>query len=297
MYISNFTYHKPLSLVEACKILEQSENGAPIAGGTDILVEIKNGLRHNDDIVSLSEIEELKVLDVDSDYLFIGAGITHNELKISPIINRDFPSVCEAASMIGTEQIRNTATVGGNLCTGASCCDMAPVLIALNSEVEIANSRGKRKLSLKDFFIIHKDTSLKKGEIMTKIIVPLANQNVGVAFEKFGLREAASISVASASAMIKVEDGKCADSCVVIGAVAPTPKISKIASDILTGIKINELVQNSPALTKAGKGAASEALPLDDIRGTADYRRNIVNVLAQRAISRAAARANNSTNQ
>jgi aerobic carbon-monoxide dehydrogenase medium subunit len=295
MYILDFKYHKPQTLKEACRILEQSENAAPLAGGTDVLVEIKKGLRHNDDIVSLAEIQELKLIEEKENRLFIGAGVTHNELKNSQFVKEKYPSLVETASMIGTEQIRNTATVGGNLCTGASCCDMAPVLIALNADVEITNTKERRIISLKDFFIFHKETSLNKGELMTKIIVPLSEKNTGVGFEKFGLREAASISVASASAFVKVEDGKCVDSRIVIGAVAPIPKISEEASNILNGANITELSEESSVLKEVGEAAAADSLPLDDIRGTADFRRDIINTLTRRAVLKAVARAINST--
>ena len=245
MYLQDFIYHKPATLQEACKLLESKKNAAVIAGGTDILVEIKKGLRHNDNIVSLSGIKELKILEESENQLVMGAAVTHNEIKNSKFIKEKFPALTEAASLIGTDQVRNTATVGGNLCTGASCCDMAPVLIASNASVEIVSTNGKRIVALKDFFVFHKETSIGKGEIMTKIIIPLPDKNTGVGFEKFGLREAASISVASASAFVKVEDGVCVDSRIVVGAVAPIPKIIKKASKVFNGAKVTELLEGS----------------------------------------------------
>ncbi|MGB5847486.1 MAG: xanthine dehydrogenase family protein subunit M [Ignavibacteriaceae bacterium] len=293
MYIQSFTYHKPATLLEACKLLESQKNAAAIAGGTDILVEIKKGLRHNDNIVSLSGIKELKILEETNNQLLIGAAVTHNEIKKSKFIKGKFPALAEAASQIGTDQVRNTATVGGNLCTGASCCDMAPVLIASNASAEIVSTNGKRIVSLKDFFVFHKETSIRKGELMTKIIVPLSEPGTGVCFKKFGLRDASSISVASASAFIKVEDDVCVDSRIVIGAVAPIPKISEKASEVLNGAKIIELSEGSSVLKEVGEAAASDSFPLDDIRGTADFRRDIVNILVQRAVLKAAKRAIN----
>ena len=140
MYLTDFTYHKPDSIEKVFKLIEETENPALLAGGTDVLVEIKKGLRNNDVIISLKEINELKLLSHDNKNLILGAGVTHNEVKHSPIINEKLPALVEAASNIGTEQIRNTGTIGGNLCTGASCCDMALVLIAYNADVEIASS-------------------------------------------------------------------------------------------------------------------------------------------------------------
>lgn len=290
MYLDDFKYHRPKTLEEACQLLEQCINCAPIAGGTDVLVEIKKGLRHNDEIVSLKEIAELKLLNKDKNNLYIGAGVTHNEVKKSLIIKENFSALSEAASNIGTEQIRNTGTVGGNLCTGASCCDMAPVLIAYNADVEIASSTKRRVVSLKDFFIHHKETSLAKGEIMTKIIVPIPKSGEGVSFLKFGLREAASISVASVSVRINSGGDVCTDSCVVIGAVAPTPRISSKAIEVLNNKKITDLINNEEMLKSIGEASAKDSLPLDDLRGSAKFRKQLVNILTQRAVVTAAKR-------
>ena len=290
MYLDDFKYHRPKTLEEACQLLEQCINCAPIAGGTDVLVEIKKGLRHNDEIVSLKEIAELKLLNKDKNNLYIGAGVTHNEVKKSLIIKENFSALSEAASNIGTEQIRNTGTVGGNLCTGASCCDMAPVLIAYDAKVEIASSTKRRVVSLKDFFIHHKETSLAKGEIMTKIIVPIPKSGEGVSFLKFGLREAASISVASVSVRINSDGDVCTDSCVVIGAVAPTPRISSKAIEVLNNKKITDLINNEEMLKSIGEASAKDSLPLDDLRGSAKFRKQLVNILTQRAVVTAAKR-------
>jgi CO/xanthine dehydrogenase FAD-binding subunit len=293
LYLKDFTYHKPQTLTEACRILEQCNNGAPIAGGTDILVELKKGLRQNEDVVSLMDIKELKTINETRSELIIGACATHNEVLKSSLVKKIIPALSEAASKIGTHQIRNTGTIGGNLCTGASCCDMAPILIALNASVEIVNSSLKRVVSLKDFFIFHKETSLKKGELMTKIIVPLPQSNVGTSFEKFGLRETASISVASVSVSIISDGNNCTDSCIVIGAVAPTPRISKKGSEVLNGKKIEALTKDSALLKLIGETVVKDSLPVDDLRGSAEFRRQLVNVLTQRAVVKAAKRSIN----
>jgi len=284
LYLKDFTYHRPQTISEACSILERSQDGAPIAGGTDVLVEFKKGLRQTEDIVSLIDIKELKVISENEIGISIGACATHNEVFRSSLINKKFSALSLAASKIGTEQIRNTGTIGGNLCTGASCCDMAPVLIALNASVEIVGSTITRVVSLKDFFIFHKETAMKKGEIMSKIIVPFSQPSSAASFEKFGLREAASISVASVSVRLNSDGKICTDSCVVIGAVAPAPKICGNAMDILKGKEIKNLIENSSLLISVGEAAAKDALPLNDIRGSAEYRRHLVNILTQRAL-------------
>jgi len=293
MYIEDFNYHTPKSIKGVCELLGRLDNAALIAGGTDLIVEIKKGLRRQSNIISLKEIDELKTLKVNNGNLEIGAGVTHNMIALSPIIKKDFTAVAEAASKIGTEQIRNTGTVGGNLCTGASCCDMAPILMALDASVEITSTENVKTLSLKDFFIFHKETSLGKGEILTKIIVPSISNNVGVCFEKFGLKESASISVASAAVMVKIENEHCTDASVVIGAVAPTPVLCERTNKTIIGKKIEELTRDSNVMKQAVELASEDSSPIDDIRGSADYRRSLVKVLVQRAILKAVGRARN----
>jgi carbon-monoxide dehydrogenase medium subunit len=290
LYLTDFTYHKPKTIKEACSILEQSKNGAPIAGGTDILVELKKGLRHNDEVVSLADIIDLKSISENNNKLYIGACTTHNEVLKSSLIKKIFPALSEAASKIGTDQIRNTGTIGGNLCTGASCCDMAPILIALNASVEIVSSSLRRIVSLNDFFLFHKETAVKKGEIMTMIIVPIPPSGFASSFEKFGLREASSISVASVSVSLTWDGNFCTGSSIVIGAVSPTPRICNDASDMLIGKNYKELTENFSLLKSVGEAVIEVARPIDDLRGSAEFRRRIVSVLTQRAVIKAAKR-------
>ncbi len=295
MHLPDFKYHTPHTLEEACNILNQSENAAPIAGGTDLLVEMKKGLRHHQDMVSLTEIKELKLIHEDEDNLFIGAGVTHNELALSPIIKKKVMYIAEAASQIGTEQIRNMGTVGGNLCTGASCCDMAPILMALNASVEIAGLNEVRIIPIKDFFIDHREISINKTEIMKRIIVPLPGIKQGACYEKFGLRESASISVASVAASFHIENNICNDACIVIGAVAPTPKICITTNEMLIGCTITELVEESIILDQIGDSIIKESYPIDDIRGSKEFRKNILKVLTKRAIKKAVDNAEDSS--
>ncbi len=281
-----FNYHKPNSLEEACTLLNNCSNAAVIAGGTDVLVEMKKGLRQNDDLVSLKKLTELKILKEESGEIVIGAAVTHSEIMNSPLIKNNLPALSDAASNIGTDQIRNTGTIGGNLCTGASCCDMAPVLLAYGAEVEIVSSSRNKIVPIKDFFFAHKKTLLAKGEILTKIIVPIPASQTGVCFLKFGLRDAASISVASAAVMIKLSNGVCSEARIAIGAVAPAPKLCGKASKLLIGLTPDDFADDNKLL-KAAETAAGEALPLDDIRGTADYRRDLIKTLTERAILKA----------
>jgi len=283
MYITEFNYHKPKSLEEACKILKENNNATLLAGGTDILVELKKGLRTTDDIISIKNLNELKLITEENNNIIIGSAVTHNEIINSSLIDKNLNTLSDAASAIGTEQIRNTGTIGGNLCTGASCCDMAPVLLAYDSSVEIVSFSESKIIPIKDFFIDHHKTALQKDEILTKIIIPVPGINKRVKFLKFGLRDAAAISVASVAVMIKIENQVCTDSNIAIGAVAPAPKLCNSTKEIIIGLNKTDIIKED-VLQKISEAAVNDALPIDDIRGSADYRRKVVSILTKRAV-------------
>jgi carbon-monoxide dehydrogenase medium subunit len=287
MYLPEFSFHQPVSVQDAIGLLGQKPNAVAMAGGTDLLVEMKKGLRRHEDIVSLAKIDELKLITEDEMNLYIGACATHNEIISSAIVIKVLPVLAEAASKIGSEQVRNSGTLGGNLCTAASCCDSAPVLLAMNASVEIISTAGIRTFPLSEFFTFNKKTILKKGELMTRIVIPKPAAGTAAVYEKFGLREAGSISVVSVAAKVRIEHGRCVDACVVIGAAAPTPMISEGATGIIIGRKVDELLQNESLLEVAGDAAVKDSIPIDDIRGGAQFRRDVLKVLAKRAIRRA----------
>jgi carbon-monoxide dehydrogenase medium subunit len=292
MHIADFHYHRPATLDEALLLLDTKPDGVLLAGGTDLLVDLKQGKRFHPDVISLTRIPNLATIEVQDGSLFIGAGVTHNQLVHSPLIQQLCAAVGEAAQTIGTEQIRNTATVGGNLCTAASCADTAPILIALGAGIEIVAREGRRTLSLAEFFIDHRRTALAKGEILTTIIVPVPPPGTGAAFEKFGLRGASNISVASVAAMVRVVDGHCTEARFVMGAVAPTPTVSVRAAELVQGRPVSAIADEPSLLEQVGKAAADDAAPIDDIRGTAAFRRDIIATLAQRALTAALCRVN-----
>jgi CO/xanthine dehydrogenase FAD-binding subunit len=292
MHIADFHYHRPGTLDEALQLLDAKPDGVLLAGGTDLLVDLKQGKRFHPDVISLTRIPDLGTIEVQDGSVFIGAAVTHNQFLHSPLIQQCCPAVGEAAQTIGTEQIRNTATVGGNLCTAASCADTAPILIAHGAGIEIVGNEGRRTMPLAEFFVDHRQTALERGEILTKIIVPIPLPGTGAAFEKFGLRGASNISVASVATMVRVADGHCTEACFVMGAVAPTPKVSVRAAELVQGRTISAIADDPSLLERVGQAVADDAAPIDDIRGTAEFRREITATLAQRALTAALRRVN-----
>jgi len=287
MYIPELKYHKPKTTDEAYRLLGTYNNSALLAGGTDLLVEIKQGVRNFNNIISLNDIIDLKIIELKSDSIIIGSCVTHNELINSDIIKKHLPALAHAVSTIGTHQIRNTASIGGNLCTCASCADSAPILLTYNAELVIGSKVGSRKLKLSDFLMGHHINALKESELLLRIIIPKPNPNFGAHYEKFGLRESASISVASVAVSVSIENDMITEANMVIGACAPTPMKIPSAMKELVGNDINELKKGSTQLNKVGDLAASEVKPIDDIRGSADYRKNIVKTITQRAVLKA----------
>jgi len=291
MYISDFRYHRPETLDEAVRLINDSPDGVLLAGGTDLLVDLKLGKRAYQDVISLTRVQELGSICTRGDALVIGATATHNQLIHSPLIHEYCYAIVEAAESIATEQIRNTATVGGNLCTAASCADTAPILMALGSSLEIVGESGQRALPLADFFVDHRTTALEHGEVLSAIVVPIPARGVGAAYEKFGLRQAANISVASVAVMVRVQDDRVVEARFVMGAVAPTPRISARAYAVVKGQPIAELLHGGVLAKQVGQAVAADADPIDDLRGTAEFRREIIETLAQRALATALSRA------
>ncbi|MFH1049448.1 MAG: xanthine dehydrogenase family protein subunit M [bacterium] len=287
MFIPELKYYNPKTLEEVYGLLKSEDNSAILAGGTDLLVEMKQGVRTFDNIISLKCIHSLKSIAETDENIIIGSCASHNQIAESKIIKKYLPALANAVLTIGTHQIRNTATIGGNLCTCASCADSAPILMIYNASLEIGSEIGKRLINASDFFIGHHINSLNKGELLLNIIVPKPKNNFGTHFEKFGLRESASISVASVSVSVVVEKDIITDANIVIGACAPTPMKSEKAISVLKNTNIKNLNKDSEVLKQVGSAASSEVLPIDDIRSSAVYRRNIVNVLTQRVLLKA----------
>ena len=152
MYLKDFNYLRPKSLKEACEMLQNSNDGALIAGGTDLLVEMKMGLRHHEDIISLADVDELKKIEDGGDHIIIGSGANHSSIVNSSLLKENYSALSDASSNVGTEQVRNSGTVGGNICTGASCCDTGPDLVASDCILEITDGNESREISVNGAF-------------------------------------------------------------------------------------------------------------------------------------------------
>jgi CO/xanthine dehydrogenase FAD-binding subunit len=263
------------------------EHGAKakiLAGGTDLLVELKHALHDPEIIVDISRLRELKNIAIADDGLHIGAGVTNADIMSSPIISTMFPAMVAAAHSIGAMQTRNLGTLGGNLVTCVPSMDSGPTLIALEASVTVAGAAGQRRMPLADLFVGPRKTSLKPGELLVDIVIPKENLNKPTAFEKFGLRKGQALALVNVGASFWVEKDKFVAPRIALGAVAPTVIRAPKAEAFLDGRKVS-----AEAMTEAGRIAATEAKPISDFRASADYRRDLVVVLVKRALANAQA--------
>ena len=273
-----FDYFSPGELEEATRILaDYGPEGRALAGGTDLLIRLKRRQWQVRGVVSLKRIATLRHLSLNGE-LRLGARVTLNDLIRSPLILEHFPVLAETAGTMAGVQVRSLATVGGNICNASPAADMAPPLIALDARVVIVGRDGERVAPLDEFFIGPGKSVLTPGELVRELAVP-HDDSTRVAYTKLEHREAMDIAIAGVGVSIKTEAQYCRDVRIVLGAVAPTPLRARQAEDFLRGSELTE--EN---IREAARIAAREAKPIDDVRGSAWYRREMVEVLTRRIL-------------
>jgi carbon-monoxide dehydrogenase medium subunit len=280
--MKKFKYLIPKTLDEAVS-LHQSHGGSAmyVAGGTDVIVKITSGKLAPDYLISLKHIDGQSQLELNTEtgVFCIGGLVTHRTLEMSSVIRLQYPIIHDAVQRIGSTQIRNVATIGGNLVNAVPSADGAIPLIALDARLNIYGSTGERSVDLIHFFQGPGQTVLDRGEIVTKIIVPKQSKRTGAAYQKFGRRAAMELPLIGVGVLIILEEGsnRCAKARIALGVAAPTPIRTLSAERYLVGREITE-----DTLNEAGKLAAEESRVRDSVRGLAWYRREMVAVLVQR---------------
>jgi CO/xanthine dehydrogenase FAD-binding subunit len=287
MLIPRFNYHKPSTLKEACEIKAEFKNKAMfLAGGTDVIVNMKRGVISPENLVSINGIEEMTSNSVNDKK---GQTIIGASSKVANLVKEKFllpySALVTGMSSIGSPIIRNLATIGGNIVTARPAADTSPSLIAYKATAVLNSVSGKREVSIDDFFLGVGKSVLNDDEILSAIILNNLPSYTGSAYIKLGTRKALEISLVNVAAVITLEkpDGPITDARIVMGAVGPIPLRAKTAEKILIGEKPSEGL-----FAKAGEAAASkDSSPIDDFRGSAEYRRDMVNVLTVRALKKA----------
>jgi carbon-monoxide dehydrogenase medium subunit len=277
-----FRYLTPKTLDEAISLHEaHRERARYIAGGTDMLIKIREGTLAPDYLISLKHIlgQDRPLYNHETGELFIGAFVTHSRIERSSVVQRQYPILYDAVKNIGSVQIRNTATIGGNLVNAVPSADGAIPLITLDAQVKIYGPKGLRTIDLLHFFEGPGQTVLERSEILTEIVVPPLLPRTGSAYIKFGRRNAMELPLLGVGVLISLEDDRttCAKARIGLGVAAPTPIRAHQAEQFLTGRDVT-----TDTLVEAGQIAAEESRVRDSIRGVAWFRRDMVRVLVKR---------------
>jgi carbon-monoxide dehydrogenase medium subunit len=283
MYLPDFDYYLPSTLEEACLVLSRLGGVARVlAGGTDLIPQMKNEAVAPKALVSLKRIKGLKEIEYAlGKGMVIGAAATQNDLATSLALGERYPSVTEAAASMANNQVRNRGTVGGNIVSAVPSADLPPILIALDASVTLLGPRGSRTMSLENFFTGPRSSLISYDEILIDIVIP-EQPTTGSAYFKFGLRNSGALAVVGAAASV-VADGLHVERVrIVLGAVAPTPIRARQAEQLIAGNSVTETL-----LEEAGRAAAWECRPISDIRGSEEYRRDMVRVFTKRALRKA----------
>ncbi len=284
--LPKFEFLSPKSIKEAISLLaEYGPKAKVIAGGTDLISEMRWGEWRPQYVLGLSQISGLDEIQFDkTSGLKIGAACTIGEIERSSMIGEHYPILAQAASVLGSMEIRNRATVGGNLCTAAPSADMPPSLLVLGAKAVIATKKGEKVLPLEDFFTGPKKTVLNHDEILVRLELPPVEPNSAGEYIKFGRRNAMEIAMIGVAALITLENGNstCKAARLAFATAAPTPIRSKEAEKVLTGKKlVREIIE------LAAETASKEASPRTSWRTTEEYRRDLIRVLTGRAIQKA----------
>jgi CO/xanthine dehydrogenase FAD-binding subunit len=288
--MNNFDYAAPTSLAEATALLAQDGRTARVlAGGTDLLVQLREHLREADLVVDLKKIPELTALGYSPRAgLTLGASVPCYQVYENHEVSAAYPALVDAARIVGGWQIQSRASVGGNLCNSSPAADTIPPLIALEATCRITGPGGSREIAAETFCTAPGKNVLQRGEILTAIVFPPPAPLGGSAYERFIPRNEMDIAVAGAASWVRLSaDGNTIEQArVALSAVAPTPLFAAEASNWLAGQPVIE-----KTFAQAGALAREIARPISDMRGTAEFRVHLVGVLVGRTLARAVERA------
>lgn len=283
-------YAAPATVAEAVGLLEQrGERAKILAGGTDIIVQLREYRREADVLVDVKRVPELNELSFDAGRgLTIGAAVPCHRIYEHAQIARAYPGLIDAVALIGGIQIQSRASVGGNLCNSSPAADTTPALIAHKAVCTIAGPKGMREVPVESFCTGPGRNVLQRGELLVKLTMPAPAKRFGAAYLRFIPRNEMDIAVVGAGVAVTLDDGgqRCTEARIALGAVAPTPLLVSEAGAALAGAALNEA-----QIDKAAALAQSAARPISDMRGDAEYRKHLVGVLTRRALKMALERA------
>lgn len=283
----SFDYAAPHTLAEALALLAAHPQARILAGGTDLLVQLKNGRRETDLVVDIKKIPELKAIHFDpAKGLTVGASASCAQTTAHADLRRVYPSLAEVAALIGGTAVQGRASLGGNLCNAAPSADSVPLMIALSAQARIAGPQGVRDVAVEDFCVAPGQNMMAPGEFLVNIFFPLPAPGFHAHYLRFIPRNEMDIAVVGVGVSTTVVDGKISAARIALASVAPTPLFVKAAGDSLIGHP-----PTPEAIAKAAAITQEAAKPISDMRAPADYRRHLCGVLTRRALTAAVAQA------
>ena len=275
------SYYQPGTLEAALALVDEYRDGARIiAGGTDLLVEMRRGLHRAPVLVDLTRVAGLDEIWCDSaGTIHLGPTVTHNQVVASALLRESAYPLVQACWQVGTPALRNRATVVGNVVTASPANDAIPALLAMDARLTLSSVQGERSLSLEEFYRGLRQTALCPGEVVTELSFRSLQENEQGAFAKLGLRRTHAIALVNAAIVLSIDGERVAEARIALGSVAPTVVRAQDAEASLVGSTLGDA-----AIEGAAERSAQCAVPITDIRGGADYRRRMVRVLVRRTL-------------
>jgi carbon-monoxide dehydrogenase medium subunit len=278
--MKRFDYIRPGTIEEAIAALKANDEPYLLAGGTDLLIGMKTKAVKPECLIDMKGISGMDGIEYNNGFK-LGALATVRDIEVSPLIREKIPALSQAAATLGSIQIRNRATIGGNLCHGSPAADMAAMLLAMNCEVSIATDKGEKTIGLDQFFTGPNSTVVGKHELLSQISIPKKMEQFKGVYLKHGPRKAMDIGIVNIAILLDADLNNrfCNQVMIALGAVAPTPIRAQKAEALLNGKELKpDLIQ------KAAQAAANEAKPITDFRATAGYRKDLVESLVRTGI-------------
>lgn len=281
-------YQAPETVDAAVALLQKAGSGARVlAGGTDMLVQMREDIVRPSLLVDIKKIAETREIEIGAEYVTVGAAVTGAELGEHAELKAMWPGVVEAVNLIGSDQIQGRATIGGNLCNASPAADSVPALVAAGAKIAIAGPKGRREIAAEAFPKGPGRTVLEAGEFVTAIVLPRPATGSADAYLRFIPRTEMDIAVVGAGVALTLDKaGTCTAARLSLGAVAPTVVLVEAAAKALIGTKLED-----DALAAFAAAASAACRPIDDKRGTVEFRVHVAGVLARRAALIAAERA------
>jgi carbon-monoxide dehydrogenase medium subunit len=267
-----FEYYRPRTLREALEILRSVEGAKVVAGGTDLVVDMKFRRVEPKTLVDISKLEELRYVRLVEDYVEIGGAVTLQELVESEVVRARLPLLWEAVNSMASWQVRNIATIGGNICNASPAADTAPPLLAYGAKLLLTSLDGVREVGIGEFFVGPKRSIIRPDEVLQAIRVPVHPAGYGWSFRKVS-RTSFDIAKISVAVLLKVDGGRIRDPRIALGAVAPTPVRARSTERAIESLSLEEALEVGPRFVEG------DIAPIDDVRSTAWYRREVAKVL------------------